>query len=318
MRFITRKLEQNGMILKRFLVMIYQELCGIPQIFNCIFNYFVHPHNSILLKGFFVFKNGRIANFNWGDDINYYFIKDITKTHVALLPNTKIAEKLPFANYLCIGSTIMSFDMKNTIVWGTGLLNDKMGFKVKSKPKKILAVRGPLTRRWLLEQGIDCPKVYGDPALLLPYFYKSNVNKKYKMGVIPHYIDMDNYIVKKLMEKDNVKFIKISGYKNWHDFIDEINECEFIISSSLHGVIISEAYGVPVLWVKFDKGRYVDGWDFKFHDFYESIHKRKVDYFEVSDATTYDILFDLSKQWNPGKINIEKLLETCPFRLRKN
>ena len=303
------------MILKKIAVTIYQELCGIPQIFICILNKLLHPHKSILLKGFFIFKGCKLANFNWGDDINYYFIKDMTKAHVALLPDTKIAKILPISNYLCIGSTIMSFDMKKTIVWGAGLLNDKMGFKVKSKPQKVLAVRGPLTRKWLLEQGIECPEIYGDPALLLPQFYNCKKNIKYKMGIIPHYIDMDSPIVKKIIKEDGVKFIKISGYSNWHDFVKEINECEFVVSSSLHGVIVSEAYGVPVLWVKFDEDRYVEGWDFKFHDFYESIHKNDMNYININNMTTYKDLRNICDQWEKADINVEKLLKSCPFEL---
>ncbi len=303
------------MKLKKIVIFVYQELNGLPLIIKCIWKKIVHPEDIIILKGFFIFDKWRISNFNWGDDINYYFLKEITKKEIVLLPDTKIAEKIPYLNFLCIGSTIMSFDMKNTIVWGSGLLNDQMGFKVKTRPKQVLAVRGPLTRQWLLKQGIECPEVYGDPALLLPRFYKPKKGKKYKLGIIPHYIDMENPIVEKLLLNNNVKLIKVSGYNNWHDFINLINECEFVVSSSLHGIIVSEAYKVPGIWVKFEGTNYVKGWDFKFHDFYKSIQKDNIESLKITIDNTVDELETYANTWKPGNIDINKLLSVCPFKI---
>ncbi len=304
--------------LKKFAVFVYQELNGLPLIIRCVWKKMLCPQKTIVLKGFFIFKKWKIANFNWGDDINYYFFKEATKKEILLLPDTKLAKYIPFQSYLCIGSTIMSFDMRNTIVWGAGLLNDQMGFKVKTNPKQVRAVRGPLTRKWLLEQGVECPEIYGDPALLLPQFYKVKKEKKYRMGVIPHYIDKSNPVVEKLMSNIDVKVIKVCEYSDWHDFIDEINECEFIVSSSLHGIIISEAYGVPNIWVKFEGTKYVEGWDFKFHDFYESIQKRCIKPLRITNDDTVGILEGYASDWKKGNINVDLLLEACPFDIVLN
>ena len=304
--------------IKKIAVFLYQELNGLPLIIKCIWKKMLYPQNTIVLKGFFIFNRWKIANFNWGDDINYYFFKEATKKEIVLLPDTKLAACIPFQNYLCIGSTIMSFDMRNTIVWGSGLLNDQMGFEVKTKPKQVRAVRGPLTRKWLLEQGIECPEIYGDPALLLPQFYKVNKEKKYRMGIIPHYIDMSNPTVERIISNLDVKVIKVSDYKDWHDFIDEINECEFIVSSSLHGIIISEAYGVPSIWAKFEGTKYVEGWDFKFYDFYESIQKKYIKPLRITEKDTVDTLEIYASTWRKGNINTDSLLEVCPFDMGEN
>ena len=65
--------------------------------------------------------------------------------------------------------------MDNKIVYGTGAMNPN--WKIIGKPNKIISVRGPKTRQVFVSNGIYCPECYGDPVLLLPVFYKKNVEK---------------------------------------------------------------------------------------------------------------------------------------------
>ena len=65
---------------------------------------------------------------------------------------------------------------KNTIIWGAGVIDDKAN--LPAKPLKVLAVRGPLSRKYLLKKGIECPEIYGDPAMLMKYIYKPILLKK--------------------------------------------------------------------------------------------------------------------------------------------
>jgi pyruvyltransferase len=119
-------------------------------------------------------------------------------------------------------------------------------------------VRGPLSEK-ALDKKIG---VYGDPALLLPLIYNPDIKQKYEVGYTPHYIDKKMFPAKLL--KDNELFIDVQD--DWRSIVKNIKSCKKIVSSSLHGIIVAEAYGIPAEWVEYsDK---VIGKGFKFRDYF--------------------------------------------------
>ena len=234
---------------------------------------------------------------NWGDSINPFFISLISGIKPRVL---SIFEHPDKENFLIIGSILRHADDK-TVVWGAGFIEQDAICSVV--PKKILAVRGPLTRQKLLDQGIECPEVFGDPILLLPRFYFPQVNKKYKLGIIPHEIDQDSEWLKNVNDP-NVKIINIKQYGL--GFVDEVLECEKIASSSLHGLIVADAYGIPSTWLEFsDK---VIGKGFKFLDYFASVGRKDKKPLRITAKTKlsdimnsfsdYKIKIDLDKLWD--------------------
>ena len=166
----------------------------------------------------------------------------------------------------------MAFVQPDDIVWGTGCI-DYNG--INKLPKKVYAVRGPLTRNELLKRGVSTPKVYGDPALLFPEIYNPIKNIKYEYGIIPHYIDftdLDSLSILKHLESQGVKIINITA--GIFHFIDELIQCKNILSSSLHGLITADAYGIPNIRLKLsDK---LIGGNFKFSDYSLSVDKPQI------------------------------------------
>lgn len=185
----------------------------------------------------------------------------------------------------------MLFTKPNDIVWGTGCISpNEIGFI----PSKVYAVRGPLTRDELLKKDIQCPEIYGDPALLFPEIYNPTLKFKYKYGIIPHYIDFtDPSSLKSIyhLESQGVKVINItSGIFN---FIDELLQCQNILSSSLHGLIMADAYNIPNIRVKLsDK---LAGGNFKFTDYSLSVNKPLV----IGDINNFKNLeYSCNIQWD--------------------
>lgn len=249
---------------------VRKETIALPVVLRC-------KHCSRLPQKYLIVKAsikydaaGNLRHDNWGDDMNIFFLQMITGKTVLTLPETAMARALRIKNYVCIGSTLTFWDMKDSIVWGSGILDTTIGLKFISKPAKIMAVRGPLSRKWALEQGVDCPEIYGDPILLLPDYYSPNVEKTGAIGVVPHYSDINDPVFDNLKKNDKVRFIPTREYDSWQAFVDAIVECSVIVSSSLHGLIVAYAYGIPAVWVK-NKNK-TDGWDTKFKDFYYSIN----------------------------------------------
>lgn len=256
-----------------------------------------------------------IRHRNWGDDLNYYFVKLMTGRPVVFYHNFKIAHWLRLKNYLCIGTLLDGLNYKNaqTIVWGSGCSGAKRALSV---PKSVMSVRGRLTRDYLFEQGVDCPEVYGDPALLLPMFYKPVVQKKHKMGVIPHVIDYKHHVVEAIRAQcPDVLIIDLAHYDKWTDVIDQICSCEMIASSSLHGLIVSDAYGIPNCWIEL--GGKLSGGYFKFKDYGTSVGRQLEKPLVLDDVNKLNLLKSDITKWAPPVFNAHAILVACPLPISK-
>ena len=99
-------------------------------------------------------------------------------------------------------------------------------------------------------------------------------------------------------------------FPQWHSFIDDICSFEAIVSSSLHGIIIADAYEIPNVWISLDENHPDD--NFKFKDYYLSVNK------DISkplnfDTITPEVIQDHLQSWQKPTIDLDKLLSVCPL-----
>lgn len=255
-----------------------------------------------------------IRHRNWGDDLDYYFIREITGRPVVLYHNFRLAKWLHLKNYLCIGTLLDATNYANaeTIVWGTGVSGQERDFHT---PKKICAVRGRLTQDFLRRYHKPVPDVIGDPALLLPLWYRPRVEKKYQLGIIPHVVDQGHEVIRAIKaEHPEIKVIDLAHYDRWTNIIDEICECRAILSSSLHGLIVSDAYGVPDTWIELT-GNVAAGY-FKYRDYASSVDRNLDTPFKIETLEDIDKAVALCQKWQQPKINVQSLINVCPFPLK--
>lgn len=193
-------------------------------------------------------------------------------------------KKVRHTKHLMTVGSIIGRGRFDTTVWGSGILKTKgdnrleMYKKIYHKKIDFRAVRGPFTRKIVLKYGYTCPEIYGDPAVLMPLIYCPNIeDKQYDISVILHhrteianesFSDEGNYMLRidpQLVEKHHLHFIdpKTDNYKY---FIDEIVKSKMIISSSLHGIILAESYGIPCVFLNWG----MDDQPTKFYDWYSS------------------------------------------------
>lgn len=265
-----------------------------------IINSVCHPHGFDLMKE------------NWGDDINMIIPNLISGKEVIpynlLFPSIRNSQ---VTNYMCIGSIINWMTNSKSVIWGSGAICNTI--PIQAKPKKVTAVRGPLTRDFLIKSGVSCPNVYGDPALLLPLYYNPICSNRHHIGIIPHISDRSSSVIKELRRMSNTTFIDLGNYdSNWKSVIDKINSCEIIVSSSLHGLIIAEAYGIPNVWVSIDNN--IIGGEFKYQDFFKSIKQERSPILLTTDNLSKDFIDNCALMWRKSKINLtDQLLDSCPF-----
>jgi hypothetical protein len=209
---------------------------------------------------------------NFGDTIGPWLVELITGKPVV---NTK--GKRHIGNTLVtVGSLLNYLDRGGLDVWGTGLIapmgEETVRRLAERKPRRIHAVRGQKTYDELTQKlGWDVPKVFGDPALLLPRFYTpSDTGETGHIAVCPHYAHKGHFHT---AGPSAIKFIDVASAPS--AVIDDIASASVCISTSLHGVIIAQAYGVPWVWLHItDKPLMGD--EFKFEDFFSVIDSAAV------------------------------------------
>lgn len=243
---------------------------------------------------------------NWGDDVSKKLCELINPDNKYIIRGYTW-NVFEHEDVLSIGSIITWMTTPNSVIWGSGIVYpDK---ELSAKPKKVLAVRGPLTRDYLLKRGVDCPKVYGDPALLFPLYYQPSMKKKYRLGIIPHFRDKRNKILRRFRHDESIIIINVQDIHPWHKFIDDICSCNCIISSSLHGIIIADAYGIPNQWVEFPYG---ESKRFAMNDYLCSVGRKTDSPIILNDNLSVDDIIN-TIVFEDISFDPDQLLKACPF-----
>jgi pyruvyltransferase len=258
------------------------------------------PFKEVIFDAFseglplFYWKEGPFVNF--GDYLSLKLIERIVGGSVRFYnKKTKNAEK----KLLAIGS-IFYFACDNDVVWGSGINGKRLNRSDYCfSDLDVRAVRGPLTRQFLMENfNIRCPEIYGDPALLFPYFFpefkrKSVPSRDYI--VIPHYLEQNLF-------SNNDEHV-VNSTDPWDEVLEKILDSRFVISSSLHGVVMAEAYGIPARLLRITEKEPL----FKFQDYYLGTNRPHFRF-----AISIEEALQMGGE-PPFQCNLKRLYEAFPF-----
>lgn len=229
----------------------------ILKLINIVYFLFLRLKRKVVFVNFFA------GECNVGDLLNLSLVEYYSDGKKAVcFPGIK-----NFKHFLIVGSIIDSMN-KNSVVLGSGT-NDILKLDMLNSIGQIKALRGHITKN-IIERKFDIKLnvALGDFALLYPRIYNPPITKKFKVGLILHYADEGNEFADKI-EKYGGKIISVK--QDPKSFVNSIKECECILSSSMHGVILSDAYQIPNKQIILSNN--IIGADIKFSDYYSTTDK---------------------------------------------
>jgi len=147
-------------------------------------------------------------------------------------------------------------------VWGAGTPAPGLSF---SGRHYYHAVRGQKTIDQIRQ--LKTAPALGDPGLLAGLWWEGRPRpaKRYRIGLIPHYVDQPLASVKRCLSLPGVKPIDV--FWPVEEVLKSVQECDFIVSSSMHGLIVADAFAVPNRRIIFSRGTISD---YKFVDYYSA------------------------------------------------
>lgn len=212
-------------------------------------------------------KGGGEGKANYGDMLSPVVVSFMLQRRGLTLDSPAQGVKHLYA----IGSILFWGTWQDMTVWGSGFLKDPYPTRALRRRFRILhhlrhkvdvrCVRGPRTARVLRSLWIRCPAVYGDPALLLPRFYTPREQPARAYNLIGNHVNRAW-----ALEQENAVDILTD---DWRTTTDQICAARRNVSSSLHGIIVSEAYGIPAVLLRPEEENARPNTDlFKFDDYY--------------------------------------------------
>ncbi|WP_168623731.1 polysaccharide pyruvyl transferase family protein [Roseicyclus persicicus] len=120
----------------------------------------------------------------------------------------------------------------------------------------------------------------GDPGILVSEIWPAaSAEKAYSVGLVPHQSQVGDPLWKALNEATPASILIDLTNPDINRTFDLFSKCEMIVSTSLHGLIFADAYGIPNVWAAYRDIHPAEA--FKFYDYFSSIRRRQFRRLEI-------------------------------------
>jgi len=244
------------------------------------------------------YSGGKKNNFNFGDSISPLIVSYLSGRKI-------IYADIDSCDCVSIGSVIdkvlkkkwkrlLRLNFKPITILGTGSIGSNI--ITKNHNLNILSLRGPLTNNLFnnINNLILC-----DPGIIISSLIKKPI-KRFTWGIIPHVFEKNLAILKEMQNTNRNCIIIDPSNNNPLETATLIASCNFIISSSLHGLIAADSLNIPHVWMKISNK--IIGGNWKFNDYFLSMNNQLVEPLIINNLS--------AKSWeNKIQISDRKILE---------
>lgn len=270
--------------------------------------------NTLLFRHLRIVVLGRpIRTWFYREDSFLNFGDELTPDIIQKLFHRRfVRTSIEDADLFAVGSIIEVVDhprSKKSYVWGSGFI--RQGGLIENNQLIFRAIRGNISLSRISKKYKSI--AVGDPGLLSSLIYERSSHKTEKIGIIPHYVDESDPLLD--IAKQQPDTYQIISVKDTPEEVSKkITECRVILSSSLHGLIVSDSFGIPN--VHMPMSNKVAGGGYKFKDYYSSINKQYV-FFDKNDLYNNDKIDIIAESYVPV-VNLEgiqsRLIRAFPYR----
>ncbi|WP_253941324.1 polysaccharide pyruvyl transferase family protein [Microbacterium sp. SYP-A9085] len=211
---------------------------------------------------------GRVLR-NFGDELAPHLFEAATGESLRWAPPSHAA-------IITVGSIIdlYAYHAQGASVWGAGLrrlpASPGEGRALRARLGRCYAVRGPLTREAL---GLSDECILGDPGILAPEILQGEVPLPTgRPLVIPHYrawgSRQGRVVIKEFMRAG---FDVVGPNQDPVNIVRHIRNASAVFGSSLHAIIVADAFGVPASLTTFAEKAPLGEPNFKYRDYFQSV-----------------------------------------------
>lgn len=228
-----------------------------------------------------MWRTGRFVSAYWWEDVQNFGdgLTSWLLPHYGFLP---VRQLLPRARLVGVGSLLQRLDAGYTgAIWGAGAIRDDP----RPLPEAhVLAVRGRHSADVIGARGAFA---LGDPGVLVSRIAR-RPRVRWDVGIVPHYTHRDSSVIAALQRRGGEAVRVIDVRRSAAAATREIAACSVVLTSSLHGLIVADSYGIPAAWTSLDPP--LNGGDFKFHDYESVISPGTSRFLAVDHDTTVESL----------------------------